>query len=77
MWGDKQLFIKKIAIIVLNGYKRVISPVLPRACRFHPTCSDYALQAIDKYGITQGGGMAVRRLLRCHPFHAGGYDPVP
>lgn len=67
---------KQIAILLINMYRLFISPLKPPTCRFMPTCSDYALQAIEKYGIIRGGKMAVRRILRCHPFHPGGYDPV-
>ncbi|MFC7547151.1 membrane protein insertion efficiency factor YidD [Plantactinospora sp. GCM10030261] len=66
---------------VLTGaivaYRRWISPALPARCRFHPTCSAYALEAVTRHGAFRGTGLAVRRLLRCHPFHPGGYDPVP
>jgi len=54
-----------------------ISPYLPNACRFQPTCSQYAIEAIERFGPARGSSMAVKRILRCHPFHAGGYDPVP
>jgi uncharacterized protein len=67
----------RIAIGALDLYKRFLSPLLPRACRFEPTCSVYAREAIARHGIGRGGAMAVRRLLRCHPFHKGGFDPVP
>jgi putative membrane protein insertion efficiency factor len=67
---------KKIAIMMIKGYRLFISPLKSPTCRFVPTCSEYALQAIEKYGIFRGGIMAVRRILRCHPFHPGGYDPV-
>ncbi len=67
---------KKIAILLIKFYRLFISPLKPPTCRFVPTCSEYALQAIEKYGILQGGSKAVRRILRCHPFHPGGYDPV-
>ncbi len=67
---------KKIAILIIKFYRLFISPLKPPTCRFVPTCSEYALQAIEKYGIIRGGSMAVRRILRCHPFHPGGYDPV-
>lgn len=63
-----------MAIATLDGYKRWISPVLPKACRFTPTCSEYARQAIVKYGFWRGGLKAAGRLLRCHPFHPGGVD---
>jgi putative membrane protein insertion efficiency factor len=58
-------------------YRLVVSPVLPPACRFLPTCSAYAMEAIERHGAAKGAWLAMRRLLRCHPFHAGGYDPVP
>ena len=67
---------KKIAIIMIKFYRLFISPLKPPTCRFVPTCSEYALQAIEKYGILRGGSKAVRRILRCHPFHPGGYDPI-
>ena len=67
----------RLAKALLRFYKRWISPVLPPACRFEPTCSVYALQAIDRYGVVKGCWLGVRRLLRCHPLHPGGYDPVP
>jgi putative membrane protein insertion efficiency factor len=67
---------KKIAILMIQFYRLFISPLKPPTCRFVPTCSEYALQAIEKYGFIRGGSMALRRILRCHPFHPGGYDPV-
>jgi len=60
----------------LRFYKRWISPMLPSACRFHPTCSEYMIEAVERYGAVRGIAKGVRRLLRCHPFHAGGFDPV-
>ena len=68
---------KRMMLALLRFYKREISPMLPDACRFRPTCSEYAMQAIQKYGALKGGYLAIRRILRCHPFHPGGYDPVP
>lgn len=62
---------------VIRLYRLVVSPVLPPACRFLPTCSAYAMEAIERHGAAKGAWLAMRRLLRCHPFHAGGYDPVP
>jgi len=67
---------RQAVIAVLRCYKRFLSPMLPSACRFHPTCSEYMLEAVDKYGAARGLAMGTRRLLRCHPFHAGGFDPV-
>ncbi len=61
----------------IRFYRGAISPYTPPSCRFQPTCSAYALQAIEKYGAARGGWLALRRLLRCHPFCKGGYDPVP
>lgn len=57
------------------GYKQTLSPLLPRACRFVPTCSEYARQAVLEHGLTRGSWLALKRLARCHPFHPGGYDP--
>jgi putative membrane protein insertion efficiency factor len=67
----------RAAVAFLDFYKRFLSPLLPRACRFEPTCSVYAREAIARYGFGRGSVLAVRRLLRCHPFHPGGLDPVP
>jgi putative membrane protein insertion efficiency factor len=67
----------RLALVALAFYKRFLSPLLPRACRFEPTCSVYAREAIEKHGLLRGGFLALRRLLRCHPFHRGGLDPVP
>jgi putative membrane protein insertion efficiency factor len=61
----------------LRGYKRFVSPLLPPACRFHPTCSEYAAEAVAMHGVLRGGGLALGRLLRCNPWSAGGFDPVP
>ena len=68
---------KRIMLGMIRFYRRVISPMFPPCCRFTPTCSAYALEAIQKYGALKGGYLAVRRILRCNPFHPGGYDPVP
>ena len=62
---------------VLRGYKRWISPMLPHACRFVPTCSEYAMEAVERHGALHGSGLALARLLRCHPLARAGYDPVP
>ena len=66
----------QLALTVLRIYKRWISPALPSACRFHPTCSEYMMEAIERYGVLRGVGMGLMRLGRCHPFHHGGFDPV-
>jgi putative membrane protein insertion efficiency factor len=67
---------KKIIIFLISLYQKIISPYLPKSCRFYPTCSEYAKQAINKYGIIKGAVKSVKRLLKCHPLHEGGYDPV-
>ena len=66
-----------LALGALRLYKRAISPLLPTACRFLPTCSEYGYEAIERYGVWRGSWLAARRLVRCQPFCAGGYDPVP
>jgi len=68
--------IKKLVILGIRSYKYIISPLLPLCCRFSPTCSEYSVAAIGKYGLVKGGYLSLRRLLKCHPFHPGGYDPV-
>lgn len=68
--------VRRCVLAVLRGYKYLISPLLPPACRFVPTCSQYAVQAVEKYGVVRGLLMAAWRILRCHPFARGGYDPV-
>jgi putative membrane protein insertion efficiency factor len=65
-----------VVIRMLRVYQAAISPLLPAACRFYPTCSEYTLQAVGRYGAFKGTWMGLRRVARCHPFHAGGYDPV-
>ena len=62
---------------LIRGYQAVLSPVLPPSCRFHPSCSQYALEAVNRHGAMKGTWLAARRLARCHPFNPGGYDPVP
>ncbi|MCC6801804.1 MAG: membrane protein insertion efficiency factor YidD [Anaerolineae bacterium] len=68
---------KTIVLALIRFYKRFISPALPSACRFEPTCSVYTYQAIEKYGVIKGGWLGVKRIARCHPLNPGGYDPVP
>lgn len=68
---------KTILLALLRGYQYFLRPMLGANCRFHPSCSDYAREAIEKHGALRGSWLAVRRLSRCHPYHAGGYDPVP
>ncbi len=64
-------------LAMIRLYQRWISPVTPPSCRYFPSCSEYAAQAVTRYGLFRGSWLALRRLLRCHPFHPGGYDPVP
>ena len=71
---------KKILIFIIKKYKKFISPVFSNMgcnCKFYPTCSQYAVEAIEKYGALKGGFLAIKRILRCNPFTMGGYDPVP
>ena len=69
---------KKLMLLLIRFYQRNISPAFPARCRFRPTCSAYALEAINKYGALKGGWLALRRILRCHPFYKGNFfDPVP
>jgi putative membrane protein insertion efficiency factor len=67
---------RMILVSLLKFYKATVSPWLPPSCRFVPTCSEYAREAIERHGALRGSAMGLRRLLRCHPFHSGGYDPV-
>jgi uncharacterized protein len=69
--------VKHLLLLPIRFYQRFISPFLPPTCRFEPTCSHYSYQAIDRYGVLQGGWLAIKRISRCHPFNPGGYDPVP
>ncbi|HLM99116.1 MAG TPA: membrane protein insertion efficiency factor YidD [Bryobacteraceae bacterium] len=69
--------LQQFIVSALRLYKRFLSPWLPAACRFHPTCSEYMREAVERYGVGRGSWMGVKRLFRCHPFHAGGIDLVP
>ncbi|MDO4811762.1 MAG: membrane protein insertion efficiency factor YidD [Eubacteriales bacterium] len=68
---------KRVLLAVFRFYQRSVSPLFPPRCRYIPTCSEYAVEAVEKYGALKGGWLALKRFLRCHPFHRGGYDPVP
>ena len=68
---------QKLIIAPINAYKRWLSPLLGNNCRFNPTCSTYAIEAINRFGVLKGSWLASKRILRCHPLHAGGEDPVP
>ena len=69
--------IARALILLVKFYRTFIGPGLPKACRFHPSCSAYAVEALTRHGAARGGWLTLRRLSRCHPFHAGGVDPVP
>ena len=70
------LFAKPL-VALIRLYRYALSPVLPRNCRYHPTCSAYAIEALERHGVARGGWLALRRILRCHPWGGQGYDPVP
>lgn len=75
MIAMKKLLIK-LLIGMIRFYQKFISPLKPPSCRFYPTCSEYAIQALRKYGVIKGGWKSIVRISKCHPFHPGGYDPV-
>jgi uncharacterized protein len=89
MWGDVRVSVgagqdarpasvaARVLVVMLTGYRRFVSPLLGPRCRFYPSCSAYALEAVQVHGALRGSWLAVRRLSRCHPFHPGGLDPVP
>ncbi|KYG30630.1 membrane protein insertion efficiency factor YidD [Priestia endophytica] len=68
---------KKVLLWLIRGYQLFISPLSPPRCRFHPTCSHYGLQSIQRFGAIKGTYLTIKRILKCHPFHPGGFDPVP
>lgn len=67
----------RLAVLSIRGYQRFLSPFLGRNCRFHPTCSQYTLEAVERFGLVRGAWLGVKRIVRCGPWHPGGYDPVP
>ena len=67
---------KKLMILLIRGYQKFISPLFPRTCRVYPTCSAYFIQALEKYGVVKGSYIGIKRILRCHPWNPGGYDPL-
>ncbi|MTI80690.1 MAG: membrane protein insertion efficiency factor YidD [Firmicutes bacterium] len=68
--------VKRFVLLNLKLYQKVISPLKPRTCRFYPTCSEYSIQAVQTYGVIKGLWLTIKRIIKCHPFHPGGYDPV-
>ncbi|HEX22893.1 MAG TPA: membrane protein insertion efficiency factor YidD [Chromatiales bacterium] len=68
---------RKLLILLIQVYRYLLSPLLGPHCRYHPSCSSYAQMALERHGVMRGGSMAVKRLCRCHPWHEGGFDPVP
>ncbi|HEX3157461.1 MAG TPA: membrane protein insertion efficiency factor YidD [Gemmatimonadaceae bacterium] len=68
---------RTLLVFGVRGYQVLLSPLLPAACRYTPSCSQYAIEALERHGAVRGGWLAVKRILRCHPFRPGGYDPVP
>lgn len=69
--------IRRLALLPVRVYQLAVSPWLPKQCRYLPTCSDYAIQAVERHGVVKGGGLATRRICRCHPWGGHGFDPVP
>jgi putative membrane protein insertion efficiency factor len=68
---------KRLLLVLVKVYQWIFRPLLPPTCRFHPSCSDYSIEAISKYGALKGFWLTIRRIARCNPWHPGGYDPVP
>lgn len=76
LYGEVGINMKTVLILLIKFYRKYLSPLKRPCCRFVPTCSQYAMQAIEKYGAFKGTYLAVKRILKCHPFHEGGYDPL-
>jgi len=69
--------LRQILMAFIRFYQVALSPLLPASCRYYPTCSAYAIEALERYGAARGTWLTIRRIIRCHPFHAGGFDPIP
>jgi putative membrane protein insertion efficiency factor len=69
--------VTRFVVLLIRGYQVTLAPLLPSACRYQPTCSQYTLEAVERHGALKGAWLGVKRIARCHPFHPGGYDPVP
>ena len=69
--------VARAVVLLIRGYQVTLSPLLPSACRYQPTCSQYTLEAVERHGALKGAWLGAKRIVRCHPFHPGGYDPVP
>ena len=67
---------RKFIVIIIKGYQKIISPIFPPSCRFYPSCSEYGIQAVSRYGVIKGGIKTIWRIIRCNPFTKGGYDPL-
>ncbi len=68
---------RSLVLLLIRGYRYFVSPLFPPRCRFYPTCSQYTLEAVERYGVVRGLWLGLKRILKCHPFHPGGYDPLP
>lgn len=77
LFGSIKRLLKEMAVALIHVYQKGISPLLPDSCIYFPTCSQYAVEAIESYGVMRGCWLAAKRILRCNPLHVGGYDPVP
>lgn len=77
MEKEGETMIGRVMVWLIRGYQLFISPLKPPTCRFAPTCSHYAIESVRRFGAWRGGWLALRRILKCHPFHPGGFDPVP
>ena len=77
IFAGASAFARASVLVAIASYRAIVSPLKPRVCRFYPSCSQYALQAVARHGVLRGLALALRRILRCHPLDAGGYDPVP